>query len=215
MDQEFQELENTLKGMKPALPDDACFERLLQAMEGRLQVSSPEFTGVERQLEALQPAALAEEVEGRLLQTVAGVEFPGEQKVVPFPASNRPGQAAPRRRPWFAAAAAVAVAGAFSALMVEGPATDGRSVDSGPVSVPSEGGYPVSPRTLDGLVPASVGSGVEQATDQGVRWNSQGQPVRAVKVTYKDRIRYIMPDGQILEFERPREETMMMPENID
>ena len=57
MDSEFQELEETLKGMRPAAPDDACLGRLLAAVEGRLQTPHVSVSGIEGKLAALRPAA--------------------------------------------------------------------------------------------------------------------------------------------------------------
>ena len=70
MDSEFQELEETLKGMRPAAPDDACLGRLLAAVEGRLQTPDVSVSGIEGKLAALRPAALPAAVSARMLETL-------------------------------------------------------------------------------------------------------------------------------------------------
>ena len=167
MDSEFQELEETLKGMRPAAPDDACLGRLLAAVEGRLQTPHVSVSGIEGKLAALRPAALPAAVSARMLETLERVPFPVDEKVVLFPGTQMAkGKAAVRRRPWYAAAAAVAVAGAFSAMMIDGPRPAGRSYVRGQAApedatmMPS-GGNPAN------FVPAAVGSGLQDVTDLG------------------------------------------------
>jgi hypothetical protein len=63
-------------------------------------------------------------------------------------------------------------------------------------------------------VPASVGTGLDEARDEGVRWTADGKPVRMVRVIYKDRVKYRNADGEIIEVERPRVEYLVVPEKI-
>ena len=204
MDEDFQELEATLKGMRPVAPDAACMDRLLAAVERRMPAAD---VTMERELAKLSPSALAGGVQERLLETVARVPFPVDEKVVLFPGKARPIEKAPARRPWLAAAAAVAVLGAFSALMVgpqkgSAPVVDGKKTEA-----------PVP--TQKRLVPASVGSQFSEAQDEGVTWTRDGKPLRRVKVIYMDKVKYAGEDGKIVEMERPRVEWLLVPEKID
>lgn len=205
MDNEFQDLENTLKGLNPAAPDDACFERMMAALEGRLQGVAPDPV-IERDLSKLRPAPPSRGVSERMLETVSRAAFPVDRNVVLFPGKPKPAASPRSRRPWFAAAAAVAVAGAFTALMVEGPET----APAGPVA-----GSENTVRETKGFVPASMGSGLQDATDEGVAWTRDGRPMRMVKVVFRDRVQYRDKDGKIIEVEQPRVEYLMVPENID
>ena len=215
MDSEFQELEETLKGMRPAAPDDACLGRLLAAVEGRLQTPDVSVSGIEGKRAALRPAALPAAVSARMLETLERVPFPVDEKVVLFPGTQMAkGKAAVRRRPWYAAAAAVAVAGAFSAMMIDGPRPAGRSYVRGQAApedatmMPS-GGNPAN------FVPAAVGSGLQDVTDLGVRWTRDGRPVRVYRVVYRDKVKLKNARGEIIEVEQPREQYLLAPEKID
>jgi hypothetical protein len=204
MDEDFQELEATLKGMRPAAPDAACMDRLLAAVERRMPVAD---VTMERELGKLSPSALDGGVQERLLETVSRVPFPVNEKVVLFPVKSKPVEKAPARRPWLAAAAAVAMLGAFSALMM-GPQKEvaGNPQPKAPIAPGS---------SLKELVPASVGSTVSEAQDEGLIWTRDGKPMRRVKVIYMDKVKYAGEDGKIVEMERPRVEWILVPEKID
>ena len=217
MDEDFQELEATLTGMRPVAPDAACMDRLLAAVERRMPVVD---RGIERELGKLSPSALAGGVQERLLETVSRVPFPVDEKVVLFPGKTKPVEKAHAhtRRPWIAAAAAVAVLGAFSALMM-GPQ---RGSGSRPPLVENVGPVygPVRPGSSAGTVEAGLGnpsfnSKVRDAEDEGVTWTQDGKPMRRVKVIYMDKVKYAGEDGKIVEMERPRVEWILVPEKID
>jgi hypothetical protein len=214
MDEDFQELEATLKGMRPVSPDAACMDRLLAAVERRMPAAD---RGIERELGKLSPSALAGGVQERLLETVARVPFPVDEKVVLFPGKTKPVEKVHTRRPWLAAAAAVAVLGAFSALMM-GPQ---RGSNSRPVAENDGPLYgPVRPGASAGTVEAGLGtpsfnSKVRDAEDEGVTWTQDGKPMRRVKVIYMDKVKYAGEDGKIVEMERPRVEWILVPEKID
>jgi hypothetical protein len=208
MEPEIQELEDTLKSLRPAASADDCMARLLAAVESRLPTADP---ALERDLARLRPAPLGGGVAERLLETVARVPFPVDEKVVLFPGATKPAAKRASRNSWIAAAAAVAVLGGFAAMMVEGP-TGSRTA---PVAK-SDGerrSAPVGDAT--GFVPAALGSGVQEASDEGVMWTKDGRPMRMVRVIYNDRVKYLNERGEIIEVERPRVEYLMVPEKID
>ncbi len=208
MDSEFQELEEALKAIRPSTPDAACLDRLLAAVEGRLQTADLSISGIESRLAAMQPAALSPVSLDRMLGTVTRVPFPVNEKVVLFPGPARPAAKAASRRPWFAAAAAVAVAGAFTAMMVQPRVA--RTAAPGPVV---KDFTPLPKINGKGVVSAS--SGLQNATDQGVRWMPDGKPMRLVRVQYMDKVKFTDKDGKVVEMEVPREELLMVPEKID
>ena len=215
MDSEFQELEDTLKAMRPASPDAACLDRLLAAVEGRLQSSSVSISGIESRLAAMQPVALSAAASARMLETVSRVPFPVGENVVLFPgASKSSSKAAASRSPWYAAAAAVAVAGAFSALMVGGGSGVKRGITAGPLAEKESDVGRTAPKGGN-IVSASRNSGLQDASDQGVRWTKEGKPMRVVRVIYRDRVKMKNGRGEIIEVEQPRVEYLMVPEKID
>ena len=208
MDSEFQDIEDALKAIRPASLAPASMDRLLAAVEGRGLAADPALMSVENSLGSMTPLAVRDSVGDAMLATVSAVPFPVDEKVVLFPGSSKPAVKSASRRPWYAAAAAVAVAGAFSAMMVEQPrAKSGSPVASVESRIPT--------RQPTGFVPASVGSGLEEAKDEGVMWTTDGKPVRMVRVIYMDKAKYRNAQGEIIEFERPRVEYLMVPEKID
>jgi hypothetical protein len=217
MDHEFQDIEDSLKGLRPAKPDAACLDRLLSAVEGRLQKNDLSVTGIESRLAAMHPVAPAPETFARMLETVARVPFPVDEKVVLFPGAAKPAATSKpaSRRPWYAAAAAVAVAGAFTAMMVDGGRNGGGS--AGPVAGESKD----APRVVTAGPTANqsgkivrASTGLQEASDQGVSW-SNGKPMRLVRVRYMDKVQVKGEDGKIMEMEVPREELLLLPEKID
>jgi len=207
MDEDFHELEATLKGMRPVTPDAACMDRLLAVLERRTPAAD---SGIERELGKLIPSALTDGVQERFLETVSRVPFPVDEKVVLFPGKTKPVEKTPARRPWIAAVAAVAVLGGFSALMM-GPQKGG----SGPIVRQETSSGPVVSPKDSRLVNASLGSQVSEAQDQGVIWTPDGKALRQVKVIYMDKVKYVGDDGKIVEVERPRVELLLVPEKVD
>ncbi len=205
MEAEFQELEATLKGLRPAAPDAACIDRLLAAVQGRLPAAD---AAVERELAGLRPSPLAGAAAERLLETVSRMPFPVDEKVVLFPGAAKPVAKAASRRPWLAAAAAVAVLGAFSAMMIDGPRD---------ASLPVSGTERIQTRAAGraGVMPASLGSGVHDVRDEGLFWTRDGRPLRRVKVIYMDRAEFLADDGKTIVREVPRVEYLLVPERID
>ena len=202
MDPEFQEIEDTLKALRPSAPDAACLDRLLMAVERR----TPSFDMVmERQLAGMQPLEPDDASVKKMLETVSRVPFPVDETVVLFPGAPKPVKA-PVRRNWIAAAAAVAVAGAFSAVMIDGPDQPANK----PVATHSPHFSNPNPA---GIV--SAGSGLKEAKDVGIHWSQDGRPLRMVRVIYRDIVKYRNGKGEIIEVEVPREETLMVPEKID
>lgn len=208
MDSEFQDIEDALKAIRPASLAPASMDRFLAAVEGRGLAAEPALRSVESSLESMTPLAVRSQVTDAMLSTVSAVPFPVDEKVVLFPGSSKPADKSASRRPWYAAAAAVAVAGAFSAMMVDQPPVkSARPLAATDSAIPS--------RQPTGFVPASVGSGLEEAKDEGVMWTNDGKPVRMVRVIYMDKAKYRNAQGEIIEFERPRVEYLMVPEKID
>lgn len=208
MDSEFQDIEDALKAIRPASLAPASMDRFLAAVEGRGLAADPALGSLESTLGSMTPRAVRIEATDAMLATVSAVPFPVDEKVVLFPGSPKAAEKSVSRRPWYAAAAAVAVAGAFSAMMVEQPRVKtGSSFASVESRIPS--------RQPTGFVPASVGSGLEEARDEGVMWTNDGKPVRMVRVIYMDKAKYRNAQGEIIEVERPRVEYLMVPEKID
>lgn len=215
MNPELSKLETELAGLHPAKLDESLGRRLEAALAGELGETPEELRGVEAELSGLGPAELPGPLSATLEGLLSEVRFPGDPKVVPFPGAApaaRPGGEAPRRtrRPWLAAAAAVALAGGLTALFV-GPGDKAPSMVTSP-DMGSSADIPVDGRKF---VPASFGSDVSNAEDLGLVWSAQGEPMRVIRVVYEDEAEFSNSSGERLLMSAPRVEHIMIPEQID
>jgi hypothetical protein len=183
----------------------------------------PALQHVEDALGAMVPVALSADLSSRYLGIVSRVPFPLDDKVVLFPGKSRSGQKPAARRPWWMAAAAVAMAGAFSATFVghEGSSSATKEVASAemisspPVQPQVNSAEYSSPASPGNFVPASTGTGVQEAKDEGVVWNRQGNPFRMVRVVYMDTVKLKDGNGKIVEVQRPRVDYLAVPEKVN
>ena len=208
MENDLQELEAQLQGLRPTKLDDALLDRLTGAVAGTLEVTDAGLRPVEAVTSKLEPAILSESLTERLSEVVERVPFPVDEKVVLFPRGSAAVSEKKVSRPkWYAAAAAVAIAGGLSALLVS---------PSKPVEKLAEaGGAPSVSMDSGAFVPASFGSGVSGTDDLGVMWSGDRKPMRVVRVVYKDVVRFLNEKGEEIEVEVPRVEYLMVPEKID
>jgi hypothetical protein len=61
----------------------------------------------------------------------------------------------------------------------------------------------------------STQSGVGDIRDEGVVWTGTGRPMRKVTVIYLDRVVMRNQQGERVEVEMPRFETILVPERVD
>ena len=206
MESDLQKLEAQLQEICPAGLDNALLDRLCGAVAGTLEVADTELRPVEATTSRLQPRALSDSLTDRLAEVVEQVPFPVDEKVVLFPrGSTAVGEKKSSRPKWWAAAAAVALAGGLTALMVSPPKDAAKVANVG--SVPAR----VNSGTF---VPAAFNSGVSGTNDLGVMWTNEQKPVRVVRVIYKDVLRLLNDKGEEVEVEVERMEYLMVPENI-
>ncbi|MEM1084629.1 MAG: hypothetical protein AAGI48_11010 [Verrucomicrobiota bacterium] len=207
MEPELQQLESRLRDLRPAELDEALLDRLARAADESLQGVDAMHRPVEASAARLQPAEMSESLMARLEGVVKDVPFPVDEKVVLFPrgSAGKTGKSE-KRRPWMAAAAAVALAGGLAALMVS-PKDDQPKMTSAPA--------PVSEINPAAFVPASFDSGVSDTNDLGVMWSENRKPVRVVRVTYMDTVTFVNEKGDRLQRDIPRVEYLVVPEQID
>lgn len=198
-------LEAELRELQAAVLDDALLARLEAAADGTLTQLSHEEVRFEAFLRKTAPARLSPDFLALLETVVHELPFAVDEKILLFPKANT---AVPTRRmrPMWAAAAAVAVIGAASALLMPAgkpPVTIARQ--SAPV-VP-----PVTRAAGGNLVPATFNRGLSEVHDEGVVWKSNNQPHSLVRVVYKDIITLKDKDGRTYQVEQPRVEYMLVP----
>lgn len=206
MNDELQDLESSLSALRPLRTDDALLDRLESAADGTLTELTASELRFQSMLSGHRPAALSADFFASLEQVVASTPFPVGEKIVMFTKGNVAPKAVRRFRP-MAAAAAVALLGGITALMVpNGGSTAGHV---GPVAAD-----PLPARLSAGFVPASYGNNVQTASDEGVVWKDS-RPHRVVRVEYKERASFINAMGERVEVEQPRVEYILVPEKID
>jgi hypothetical protein len=147
----------------------------------------------------------------QLESVVAGVQFAVDDKIVLFPKTApviaRP---APKsRNPMWAAAAAVALIGGATALLIP-------TQKSSPRQVARNIGSPiVSPAANSNYVAAGFKTGIDDAVDEGVTWHQGDQPHRVLKFKYVDKVTLKNSEGKTVEVEQPQIEYILVPEKMD
>lgn len=206
MNHDLHDLESSLAGLRPSRADDSLLDRLESAADGSLTELTVSELRFESLLSARRPSALPADFFASLEKVVASTPFPVGEKIVMFTKGNVAPKNIRRFRP-YAAAAAVALMGAVTALMIP----NGTTAVKGPGTIASN---PIPSKAPSGFVPASYGNNVQTASDEGVIWKDN-RPHRMVRVVYKERASFIDGDGKRVEFEQPRVEYILVPEKID
>jgi hypothetical protein len=203
-------LEEELLRVTPADLDDQLLERLDACTEETWTMPTPDEIRMEEKLRAVAPAALSPALMSSLESLAGGVPFPQDDTIVRFP-TPRTATAPRRQRGWWGAAAAVALTGAVTALLI--PA--GKVSQSISETTPREVRPDSAVRPGGKLIPATFNRGLSEASDQGVIWHSDEQPHRVLKFVYKDRATARDPEGHIYQIERPHVEYILVPAKTD
>ncbi len=224
MPEEFQALEAALAGLRPAALDARLLARLNACTAGAPTPLSPAEAHFETSLRNIQPAAVPPSLLAALEATRSASSE--ASRIVPFPQISSATKI-PRHnhRPMLAAAAAVAILGAAAALFMPDKgslstaSSHSSSHSSSPASRPptppqAPSSAPIAPANQN-FAPATFHTDLSQASDVGVLWQSQNQAQRVVKAIYWDRFTLVNPEGQQIEYEKPRVEYILVPEKID
>lgn len=200
-------LEAELRELHAATLDEALLTRLEAAAEGMLTQLTPGEIRFETLLCGSSPTRLSPAFLASLESIVHEVPFPVDKKILLFPkASVR----THRTRPIWGAAAAVALIGAVTALMIPAGKVPVNPTRQAAVTSP-----PVTASANRNLVPASFNRGLSEVHDEGVVWKSNNQPHTVVRVVYKDRITLKDANGRTFQVEQPRVEYMLVPAKTD
>lgn len=209
-----KELEKALRELQPADLDQDFLSRLEAAADGELIILSEEELGLERSLRTRTPAALSADFMAGLEQVVADVPFPVDEKILLFP-KTAPVRPAVRKsnRPMWAAAAAVALVGATTALLLpdRGPASPVVKQES-QTSAPSSQSTSAN---RSSYTPYIMNTEFSDAKDEGVSWHQADRPHRVLRTTYIDRYTLRNAEGKTVEVEQPRTEYIFVPEKMD
>lgn len=202
-------LEAQLRELKATPLDDAFLTRLEEAADGTLTQLTHEEIRFEAFLRGQTPSRLPADFMARLEAVVQDVPFAVDEKIVVFPKAINTFQ--PRRhRPMWGAAAAVALIGAATALMM--PAgKPARTVADRQVPAPSS----IIAAPTGNFVPAGFDRGLSEVRDEGIIWKSNKEPQNVVRVVYKDKITLRDETGRTFQVEQPRVEYLMVPAKTD
>jgi len=211
MNPDHPSLEALLRELRAAPLDEALLSRLDAAAEGSLARLSPEETRFEAQLRGTAPAALSADLLARLENVVRDVPFETDKRIVPFPSARPAAAEHHRKRPMWAAAAAVALIGAASALLMP----DGKSPAPVAVRTTPHSSPPATGNLPGNFVPAAFNRGVSEVHDEGVVWKSNNQPHNLVRVVYKELTTLKDENGRTFQVEQPRVQYMLVPAKTD
>lgn len=208
-------LEAALRDLQAATLDDALLQRLEGAADGTLTQLSREEVRFEEFLRQTAPAKLPSDFMATLEAIVHEVPFAVSEKIVLFPKGNQ-APAARAKRPMWAAAAAVALIGGLTALMIPtGRTTQVREMANRERITPPVSSSVANTAATGNFVPASFNRDVSEVHDEGVVWKSNSQPHSVVRVVYKDLITAKDSNGRTVQVEQPRVEYMLVPAKAD
>lgn len=203
-------IEAQLRELQAATLDDAYLLRLEAAADGSLTRLTPDDLRFEAMLRETPPAKLSAEFLAQLESIVHEIPFAVDEKIVLFPKGNA--SESPRRhRPIWGAAAAVALIGAASALLMptaNRPHSVARQSDPSPTSS-------IATTPAGNFVPASFNRDLGEVSDEGIVWQSNETPHNVVRVVYKEKITLKDANGRTVEVEQPRVKYMLVPAKTD
>jgi hypothetical protein len=197
-------LEADLRLLRAADLDASLLDRLDACANGTWTELSPAEIQREQQLRAISPTKLSPTLMASLEATLHNVPFAKNPSIVHFPL-KQPAAQHHRRNGW-AAAAAVALVGAITALLIP---TNHRPNN---LAITQPNKHLTTPSPAGGeLVPAGFNRGLSEASDEGVIWQSNNQPHRVLKVVYKDQVTLKDAAGHTYQVEQPRVEYILVP----
>ncbi len=208
MSLDLSSLESDLRRLRPSPLDPPFLARLDSCITHHGTDLPLEISLLEQQLLAISPAKLPPTLHVSLESAVHGLPFPGGEKIVTFPHSG----VGPSRffRSWWSAAAAVALVGAVTGLLM--PSLH----HSEPLAAAHPGAHaPRSSPATEELVPAGFKRGLSEAHVEGVIWPSNEQAHRVLKVVYMDRVTLKDASGRTYQVDKPRVEYILVPEKTD
>ena len=196
-------LEDALRDLTPSRIDHDLLGRLHTAMDAASASVASADASMEAMLAASRPAALPDALFHRLVgladaDTAKVVEMPSSGRVIPF------------RR--YAAAAAIALAGAAAALLA--PMGGERSANTAAADAQAPAPATIPAAAAREFVPAGYDRGLSDARDEGVVWKDNAAH-RVLRIVYTDTITLRNEAGEIVEVEQPRVEYIVVPKKID
>ncbi|WP_435894459.1 hypothetical protein [Oceaniferula spumae] len=241
LDAELLELESQLAALVPsAVPSEmfvAMQQTLGDAVESESSAHDAELEDLETHLGQLAPAGLSVDMISRMAIAMDRWHeyVPVEEKVVPFGTQdsapvNKLGEKKAKRSSaygMYAAAAAVALLGAVTALVMPhldsaAPASAGTVADSGNEKIFTPANTQPDSRSVHAvdvsnaprdawMVPNSLSHMVTNTSDTGVLITRDNVPHRSIRIDYVDRLKVLDEDGREIEINRPGVQYVLIP----
>jgi hypothetical protein len=216
---ELRELEQQLAGLEPSALTEDLLARMEQSVNHQQHPIDEEgnLDELEVHLGQMAPSSMPMDMLGRMTRAMDRwhEHVPVEEKVVSFGGRNP----APVRRQFGAgmlsAAAAVAMLGAVTALVLPRFFHPAQSVgvvatDDRVVEPDFEVTTVVEPRDA-WLLPDSLSHKVTNTSDRGIVMTRDNIPHRCIRVDYVDRLKVQDEEGREIEIERPSVDIMLFP----
>jgi hypothetical protein len=201
-------LEAELRSLQATpLDDEALLARLEAAADGTLTELEPQELRFEEFLRHASPARITTDFLAELETIVQHVPFPINEKIVLFPKKNNASPSQQKPYPKWAAAAAVAIIGAASALLILPAKNSNPSIAQAAPTFISQ--------KAANLVPASFNRDLGEVSEEGIVWKSNNQPHRVLRVAYKDQTTLKDSAGRTFQVEQPRVEYILVPAKTD
>jgi hypothetical protein len=212
-------IEQELNNLNPAGLDEAFISRLSACAEDSFTELSSEEMDFEKQLRVIRPRGIRESFFTELQDATENTPFAVDEKIVLFNKASQSrvaGNKDKRRniiRFNIAAAAAVALLGALSAMIIPGASPKSSTIVA--ADPQTKMASPLPP-TRSNITPASYNRNLSDTSDEGVIWlDNNTQPYRVFSQTYMDRVTTENVNGEFIELEKPCVEHVLIPEKID
>jgi len=211
MNLDIPQIEELLRSMRPTrIPAD------LRARIGSAITQATTHDPLQAAIASSRPSPLSPALSNRLEEALSRIPHPHSGKVVHFPATRKESTAPAAWKKW-AVAAAVALMGATSALLVPHPPAGSHTQQASNTPAPQDSARTNSSPAINAgsLVPAGYRRGLSEAKDEGIVWQPQYGPHRRLKLVYRELVTLHDQTGRVYQVERPRVEYVLVPAKVD
>jgi hypothetical protein len=203
MENEHPSLEADLAALAPGALDEDFLIRLQACAEGTWSELLDDEIHFELRMRAFAPAALDASYLDKL-EAVCTDTFHANQAGIIQLGQHRSFW---KSRSGLAAAAAIALLGAATALLVP------PSAKKSPGTI-AEIAKPAPVESSSNFIPAGYNRNLSEARSEGVIWRNR-EPHRIVRIVYTERVTLNNSKGERIEVEQPRVEYVIVPAKVD
>lgn len=209
--------EHELRAIRPQRLDEDFLARLTACADASLFEASAEEIEFERSLRNISPTTIPSQLRASIEAAIGDAPFQVDEKIVLFNRSKERRNSSRQSTPsWasrfnLAAAAAVALLGSITALMLPGGNNPGDETAFGS----RERAPLVDVNPQSNVAPVGFNRNLSSTKDEGVIWQGNNRPHRVLRLTYVDRFTITNEKGETVQVEQPRDEFIVVPEKVD